>query len=37
VTSVTRELKTEAGNIAHFVVLDAWHNTLKLIQLARGR
>jgi hypothetical protein len=30
VTAVTRKLKIEAGNTTHFVVFDAWYNTLKL-------
>jgi hypothetical protein len=29
-TSITRQLKTEAGNAMHFVVFDACRNTLKL-------
>ena len=29
-TSITRQLKTEAGNATHFVVFDACRNTLKL-------
>ena len=29
-TSITRQLKTEAGNAVHFVVFDACRNTLKL-------